>query len=138
MSEPPQSHETPAALPPSMDDRMMSAPKSLNADGVLAHMFRTIMFERGITFISLQSVVGRFLAKYEIPDTAISQDRKANLIKELKAASMTWRNFVRNIPLIGIARFELIVRAHGFDGRTTEHALMITPSAQESAEEIKK
>lgn len=125
-------------IPQTVDDRRMSPPKSLTADGVLAHMFRTIMFERGITFQSMPAVVGRFLARYEIPDTAVSQDRRANLMKELRADTMSWRSFVRNQSLIGIGEFELVIRARGLDGRTTEHSIMVTPSVHDTLNEVGK
>ena len=121
-----------------IDDRRLMEPRAASPESVLANLLHTIMYERGITAMSLGAVVGRFLERYEIPNTRISPDRKNNLIKELKASTMTWRSFINNLPLLGIVKFRITVTVYDRQGNSSDHSLMTTIDHEEIVKEILK
>lgn len=90
-------------------------------EAALASLFHAIMYERGVSIITIGPMLERFLDRYNIPGTKISPDRKNNLMKEIRAPTMTWPKFLKNLLLMDLTKIEITIVAHGRNGVTTKH-----------------
>lgn len=94
-------------------------------ESVLAELYRDIMYTRGITIFSLNSMVERFLDRYNTPNIKQSADRKNNLMKEVKAESMSIGKFLKNMLLMDIVSIEITVKATSRDGYCTTNKKLL-------------
>lgn len=101
-----------------LDDPMK---KIIESENLLTRLFRTILFDLNIGGRRFDALVKRYLMD---PNSGIKDDKTArnnhrgNLMKELAAADMTWRVFMKALRVVGAVEFEVVVNMrHMVDGK---------------------
>lgn len=99
------------------------------ARGVLTHIFRKILMERGVN----SYVWDRYMRSYlqnplnQVPQN--SKDRssaRGNLNKELRRDKMSWKVFVKALRFLGPMRIKFEVHLLWGNGETTVHSVELT------------
>ena len=94
------------------------------ARGVLARLFRTILYERGIDGPRWEVLMQRVLDDPRSPAPRNSKDRsslKGNLNKAFRAPRMTWKTFEKAMRLLSPESMTFEVHLKWFNGETTIH-----------------
>ena len=100
--------------------------KITEAENILSRLFRTMLYDLSIGNRIFDNLVKRYL--YD-PNSGIKDDptsrnnHRGNLMKELAAADMTWRVFMKALRVIGVEEFEIVVNVKRKDTGKTSHVV---------------
>lgn len=96
--------------------------KTGTSDSILASLFRTILFDLGITATRFNILVEKYIIKAAIPKNVkdISTQR-GNLKKELLKSTLTWKVFIKAMVFLNVMKIDIRIRLHHCSGTITEH-----------------
>lgn len=104
-------------------------------DSVLASMFRTILFDLGITPSRFDRLLDRYITDARLPNIKEASSLKGNLRKELMKTSMSWKVFVKALVFLNIKKFEIEIRlthGHAAIGDTIHRKIIVLDNYSET------
>jgi hypothetical protein len=109
------------------------------AEGVLARLFRQILFDLNVRPIRWAAMMARYLddPRNGIPKN--SRDRssaRGNLNKELRRPKMTWKVFRKALMFLGPLRVRFIVELDWKDRDTTVHMVQLNNCTDEDSDGV--
>lgn len=100
--------------------------KTGGVGGILARLYRTILHDLGITADRYDALMARYIQKAALDQSRSEKaSARASLSKELLKESMTWRTWVKGINFLAVVKFELHVKLHHANGKTTSHNVVV-------------
>ena len=95
--------------------------------GLLAALWRRIMHDIGLTDLArYNALMERYVQKALLdPNRVEKATARASLSKELLKVSMTWKTFIKGLSFLNVIKFELKIKLHHANGKTTEHNLNV-------------
>ena len=112
--------------------------KTAGAGGVLSRLWRQMLMDMGIGPVHYDMLLQRYVTD---PRNGIPNNRKdqtsarGNIVKELAKPHMTWKVFCKGLRYLSIVKFELIIKAYHYDGRTSSHKTQIGLGAVQDIKE---
>lgn len=112
--------------------------KTAGAGGVLSRLWRQMLIDMGIGPVHYDMLLQRYVTD---PRNGIPNNRKdqtsarGNIVKELAKPHMTWKVFCKGLRYLAIVRFELIIKAYHYDGRTSTHKTSVGLGAVQEIKE---
>lgn len=98
--------------------------KTYGANGVLASLFRKMMYDIGMTNARWDVLMTEFINDVQNGVPGTQKDRtsmRGNLTKEFGRPQMTWKVFCKGLRFLQMREFEVVIRAKGPTGRVDEH-----------------
>lgn len=96
--------------------------KTGSTDSILASLFRTILYDLGITPSRFDTLLEKYIIRANIPtNIKEASSRRGNLRKELMSTSMSWKVFIKGLVFINIYKFDVSVRLYHRNNKITEH-----------------
>lgn len=99
--------------------------RTSGANGVLARMFRKMLYDLNITNAKWGSLMYDFITDIRngVPNNKKDQtSMRGNLTKEFSRPQMTWKVFCKALRFMQITRIELAIKAYHENGKTSVHS----------------
>lgn len=107
-----------------------------STDSILASLFRTILFDLGITPNRFNSLLERYIITANIPKNIKEiSSLRGNLKKELLKTTMTWKVFIKGLVFLSVKKIDISIRLHHSNNKITEHYKSVTLSYDDDTEE---
>ena len=100
--------------------------KSGGPDHILASLFRTILFEMGITTTRFNTLLERYVTRARIPRNSkdISSAR-GNIVKALNKPFMSWKTFIKGMVLVNAKKLTIVLHVEHASGKVTIHKKIV-------------
>lgn len=110
-------------------------------NGILARLFRTILFDENITPFRYMDLMDAFISEGQsgVPVNRVDLTSwRGNLTKELGKDQMSWKVFCKALRFLQVWKVEFRVTAYWRSGKVTEHATWVDFGSKEAIEEMNK
>lgn len=104
-------------------------------NGILARLFRTILYDEGITPFKYMDFMDSFIRENQsgVPKNRVDLTSwRGNLTKELSHDRISWKVFCKALRFLRILRVEFKITAFWRDGHVSEHATYVELTSNES------
>lgn len=104
-------------------------------NGILARLFRTILFDENITPFKYMDLMDSFTkeTKSGVPINRVDLTSwRGNITKELSNDRISWKVFCKGLRFLRIIRLEFSLRAIWHDGHISKHSTSVDLSSKEA------
>jgi len=117
-------------------DKIVNNEVSKGVDGILANLFRTILYKHGVNTMKFNRLLERYINKtYKTITSKEATSVRGNLRKELLKNKMSWKVFLKGLYFLNIVKFDLVLKLHDQNGNVVIHEKTIVLKDQEMLED---
>jgi hypothetical protein len=101
--------------------------KTGTSDSILAALFRTILFDLGITTARFNTLLERYLISSNMPKNIETvSSLRGNLKKELLKNTMSFKVFIKGLVFLNVKKFELKITLYHGNNQVTIHTKTVS------------
>ncbi len=105
---------------------------SKGVDGILASLYRQILFSHGVNTAKFNRLMEFFIRKTNKQvSTKEATSIRGNLRKELLKGKMSWKVFLKGLYFLNIVKFDITIKLHEASGRISVHEKSIILSDEQ-------
>ena len=108
------------------DDSFIRIPTGGKPESVLSVMYKSILFELGITPTKFNRLLDQYIRRYcDAKNAKEVSSERGNIRKELLGRTLSWKGFMKGFYLLNAKRFTIIIEITHASNKTTTHRRVI-------------